>query len=114
MKAFVTDGSVTLEAVEKQKLFERVNMLSSYLVKRLETLQRRAPIIAEVRGRGFMIGIELSVDGRPIVDRCREQRLLLNCTQEKVLRLLPAMTITKAQLERALSIFEGVLVKQSP
>lgn len=99
------------EAIEKQELLGRVNTLSAYLMKRLEALKPRVPIITEVRGRGFMVGIELSVDGRPIVERCREQRLLINCTQEKVLRLLPAMTITKAQLERALSILENVLVQ---
>ncbi len=99
------------EAIEDQKLLERVNTLSAYLFNRLEMLKRRVPIIQEVRGRGFMVGVELTVDGRPIVDVCREQRLLLNCTQEKVLRLLPAMTITKAQLERALSILESVLIQ---
>ena len=60
-----------------------------------------------------MIGIELAVDGRPIVDACRAKRLLINCTQDRVLRLLPAMTITKAQLERACSILEEVLLQHA-
>ncbi|MBI4341976.1 MAG: aspartate aminotransferase family protein [Candidatus Omnitrophica bacterium] len=98
-----------IEAVTKQQLLERVNTLSPYLVTRLTALQQHLPIIREVRGLGFMIGIELTVDGRPIVDACRAKRLLINCTQGTVLRLLPAMTITKAQLERALSILEDVL-----
>ena len=99
------------EAVEKQGLLERVNHLSAALFTRLSALKARVPIINEVRGRGLMIGVELSIDGRPIVDACRAKRLLINCTQEKVLRLLPAMTITKAQLERGLSILEEVLVE---
>ncbi|MBI2495403.1 MAG: aspartate aminotransferase family protein, partial [Candidatus Omnitrophica bacterium] len=57
-----------------------------------------------------MVGIELTIDGRPVVDACRAKRLLINCTQDRVLRLLPAMTITKAQLSRALSILEDVLM----
>jgi acetylornithine/N-succinyldiaminopimelate aminotransferase len=97
------------EAVEKQELLGRVNTLGVFAFKRLATLKERIPIIQEVRGRGFMIGIELSIDGRPIVDACRQKRLLINCTQERVLRLLPAMTITKAQLEHGLSIVEEVL-----
>ena len=101
------------EAVEKQDLLERVNALSPYIFDRLASLKERVPIIREIRGRGFMVGIELSIDGRPIVEACRVKRLLINCTQEKVLRLLPAMTITKAQLERALSILEEVLVKST-
>jgi len=101
------------EAIEKQELLARVNALSPAIFKRLTTLARRVPIIRDVRGRGFMIGIELTVDGRPIVDACRAKRLLINCTQETVLRLLPAMTITKAQLDRALSILEEVLLERS-
>jgi len=69
------------------------------------------PIIREVRGRGFMVGIELTVDGRPVVDACRAKGLLINCTQETVLRLLPAMTITKAQLSRALWLLEQALAE---
>jgi predicted acetylornithine/succinylornithine family transaminase len=97
------------EAVERQELLERVNALSPYIFNRLTAMRRRMSIIHEVRGRGFMIGVELTVDGRPIVDTCRAKGLLINCTQVKVLRLLPAMTITKGQLERALSILEDVL-----
>ena len=61
-----------------------------------------------------MIGMELSIDGRPLVDRCRDNRLLINCTQERVLRLLPAMTITKEQLDKGLKILEDVLTGYQP
>ena len=100
------------EAIENQELLGRVNALSAFVFKRLAALRQHVPIMQEVRGRGFMIGIELSIDGRPIVDACRAKRLLINCTQERVLRLLPAMTITKTQLERGLSILEAVLRSQ--
>ena len=100
------------EAIEKQKLLERVTTLSLGLFKRLEGLKARVPVIREIRGRGFMVGIELTVaDGWPIVDACRAKRLLINCTQGNVLRLLPAMTITKAQLDCALAILESVLLE---
>ncbi len=57
-----------------------------------------------------MVGIELTVEGRPIVEACRAKRVLINCTQERVLRLLPAMTITRAQLDRGLDVLEEVLM----
>ncbi len=101
------------EAIEKEELLERVTTLSPHIFERLEALKRRCPIIHEVRGRGFMIGIELTVDGRPIVAACREKRLLINCTQERVLRLLPAMTITRAQLDKGLAILEEVIIDVS-
>lgn len=100
------------EAIEKEKLLERVHTLSEVIFRRLETLAKRCSIIHEVRGRGFMIGIELSIDGRPIVDAAREKRLLINATQGRVLRLLPAMTITRKQLDQGLSILEEVLLNR--
>lgn len=83
-------------------------------MKWVTVLKARCPIIQDVRGLGLMIGIELSVDARPIVEACRGRRLLINCTQERVLRLLPAMTITRAELDRALAILEGVLMAHVP
>ena len=103
-------GLAVLEAIKKQKLLDRANHFGAWLVERLTALKTRCPIIREVRGQGLMIGIELTVDGRPIVDACRAKRLLINCTQERVLRLLPAMTITRAQLDQALETFEEVLM----
>ena len=97
------------EAVEKEQLLARVQTLSRVLFERLQALAARLPIIRVVRGRGFMVGIELQVEGDAIVEACRAKRLLINCTQGRVLRLLPAMTITRAQLDRALEILEHAL-----
>lgn len=98
------------EVIEKARLLERVMQLGQVLLDRLQALKSRCGIIREVRGRGFMIGIELSVDGQPIVEACRATRLLINCTQGRILRLLPALTITRAQLNRVLAILEEVLI----
>ncbi|MBI2174466.1 MAG: aspartate aminotransferase family protein [Candidatus Omnitrophica bacterium] len=102
------------EIIHKQKLLDRVNQLSRYLFKRLQILQSRFSFIQEIRGKGFMVGLELSIDGRPLVSACREKGLLINCTQERTLRLLPAMTITRAQIDAALGILEEVLAKAKP
>lgn len=79
-------------------------------MQRLAALKSRCPLIREVRGRGLMIGIELTSDGRPLVEACHARRVLINCTQERVLRLLPAMTITRSQLDRGLDVLEDVLM----
>lgn len=100
------------EVIKKEKLLERANQVSAKIMKRLEKLKSRVPFIKEVRGLGLMIGIELSIDGRPLVDACRKQGLLINCTQERVLRLLPAMTVPAAQLDQALLILERVLLER--
>jgi acetylornithine/succinyldiaminopimelate/putrescine aminotransferase len=101
------------EAIRKQKLLERVQQLSKYLFIRLETMRERVPAIKEIRGWGFMAGIELSTSGKPVVDACREKRVLINCTQDTVLRLLPAMTITQAQLSKGLGVLEEALTQAS-
>ncbi len=98
------------EVLEKEQVLKRVQQFHTLIMKRFSKLQQRLPIIKEVRAKGLMIGIELTIDGRQIVEACRARRLLINCTQERILRLLPAMTITKAQLERGLFILEQELV----
>ena len=57
-----------------------------------------------------MIGVELSMDGAPIVEQCLERRLLINCTHGTVLRLLPALTLTDAELDEGCDILEEVLL----
>jgi acetylornithine/succinyldiaminopimelate/putrescine aminotransferase len=61
-----------------------------------------------------MIGLELNVDGTPVVERCLERGLLVNCTQQTVIRLLPAMTLTDEQLDEGCDILADVLRNSSP
>jgi acetylornithine/N-succinyldiaminopimelate aminotransferase len=57
-----------------------------------------------------MIGVELSIDGAPVVDQCLKRRLLVNCTHGTVLRLLPALTLTDEQIDEGCDILEEVLL----
>jgi len=54
--------------------------------------------------------VELSVDGAPIVQACLQRHLLINCTHGTVLRLLPALTLTDAQLDEGCGILADVLL----
>jgi acetylornithine/succinyldiaminopimelate/putrescine aminotransferase len=58
---------------------------------------------------GVMIGIELTIEGAAIVKACLERRLLINCTQNVVLRLLPAMNLPAEQAHEGLDILSDVL-----
>ncbi len=62
---------------------------------------------------GVMIGIELSIEGAPIVKACLERRLLINCTHGTVIRLLPAMNLTDEQAHEGCDILADVLKKQA-
>jgi acetylornithine/succinyldiaminopimelate/putrescine aminotransferase len=57
-----------------------------------------------------MIGIELTVDGAPVVQACLQRGLLINCTHQTVIRLLPALNLTDSELDEGCGILEDVLV----
>jgi acetylornithine/succinyldiaminopimelate/putrescine aminotransferase len=75
----------------------------------LRTLALKHPVIVEARGAGLMRGLELRIDAAAVVDTAREQGLLVNRTAEKVVRMLPPLTIEAAEIDRATEILDGVL-----
>jgi acetylornithine/N-succinyldiaminopimelate aminotransferase len=100
----------TIETIESDSLLRRAEELGEYFRQRFEALRPRCPLIHEVRVKGVMIGIELTVDGAAIVKTCLERRLLINCTHTTVLRLLPALTLTDAERDQGCDILEEVLL----
>jgi acetylornithine/succinyldiaminopimelate/putrescine aminotransferase len=59
--------------------------------------------------KGAMIGVELAAEGAPVVAKCLERGLLVNCTHGTVIRLLPSLTLTDGELDEGCEILEGVL-----
>ncbi len=102
-------GIATLEAIEHQGLLEGAGHLERLFRDRFEALRQECDIIREVRACGVMIGIELAVEGAPVVKRCLEQRLLINCTQGRVIRLLPALNLTLEQAEEGCEILANAI-----
>src|SRR5205085_9651008 len=96
--------------IEADGLLERAVQIGERFRERLIALKVRCHQIKEVRVKGAMIGIELTVEGTPIVQKCLERRLLINCTHGTVIRLLPALTLTDEQLSDGCDILEEVLV----
>lgn len=89
------------------RLLENVRKKGNFLISRLKNLERKFPsLIEQVRGVGLMIGIELKVPGEPFVKFFRDKGLLINCTQDKVLRLLPPLTVSVSEMETALDLLE--------
>ncbi len=98
-----------LKAIQKEKLLKNAAGMSEYLFSKLAALKESCSVIKEVRGLGLMAGIELDISGKEIVEKCIAKGLLINCTHEKVLRLMPALNITKKEIDRALGILGSVL-----
>jgi predicted acetylornithine/succinylornithine family transaminase len=101
----------TIETIETDGLLARAERIGARFRERIGALQARSARIKDVRIKGAMIGIELTIDGSSVVQRCIEQRLLVNCTHTTVLRLLPALTLTDDQLDRGCDILEEVLLQ---
>ncbi|MCA9223931.1 MAG: aspartate aminotransferase family protein [Planctomycetales bacterium] len=102
-------GVATLETMEQEGLLQRAQQLGELFHRRFTELQQECDIIAEVRAVGVMVGIELTVEGAPVVKECLERRLLINCTQGNVIRLLPAMNLTEELAEEGCDLLAAVL-----
>jgi acetylornithine/N-succinyldiaminopimelate aminotransferase len=102
-------GLAALEMIEQDNLLEHARELGDVFRERLEVLRGQCDLIRDVRVLGVMIGIELGIEGAPIVKACMERRLLINCTQGTVLRLLPAMNLTIEQAHEGCDILGEVL-----
>jgi len=92
-------GIATIRMIEDQGLLAHVERAGGLFRERLEALRERCDRIREIRVLGMMVGVELGFDGTPVVQACLERKLLVNCTQGNVIRLLPAMNITPDEIE---------------
>ncbi|MDP8262768.1 MAG: aspartate aminotransferase family protein [Candidatus Ancaeobacter aquaticus] len=97
------------DTIKNDKLMNNAKQMGSYLRKQLEYLADSYPIIRDVRGLGLMIGVELNADGVEIAKACTERGLLINCTNQVVLRIMPALNVKKSEIDSAVSILDGVL-----
>lgn len=103
-------GKVVIEEVFKNGLMEKVYILGNYLYDQLVELKNLYPNdIKEIRGKGFMLGVEMKYPGNEIVSKMRERKVLTNCTNSTVLRLLPPLISTKNDIDFFLYNFHKVL-----
>ncbi len=96
------------KAIKKEKLLQNTVRMGDYLGKRLEKMKKKFPVIVKIKGMALMRGVELSISGNAIADKAREKGLLINCTQEKILRIMPAITVSKQLLDKGLNILEQI------
>ncbi len=92
-------------------LLAHIGRTGAYLEQALRSLARKHAAIVEVRGAGLMWGIQMSFDAAPIVEAALRRGVLVNRAAETVVRLLPPLTITEADLELALATLDASLVE---
>jgi predicted acetylornithine/succinylornithine family transaminase len=104
----------TIATIEADGLLARASAIGARFQSFFEGLKGRCPLLQEVRVKGAMIGVELGVDGTAVVRGCLERRLLVNCTHGTVLRLLPALNVSDAELDEGCAVLEEVLLGLKP
>ena len=98
------------EAIQKENLLSNAVRMGEYLLEKLNELKKKKSIIKEIRGKGLMVGVELTIPGKEIVEKCFKEGLLINCTHDKVLRIMPGMIVTKKQIDKAIEIIDKVMI----
>jgi len=99
-KAIISDG-----------MLSNATKMSKYILEELDKLKAKHQCIKHIRGLGLMIGIELNRPGADIYIECFKNGLIINCTQGNILRFMPALNVTKKQVNKAIYILDKALTK---
>ena len=107
-------ANVVLDTVPKQDFLDNVVEVGNYFESQLLALQNKYPtLITEVRGKGLILGAELSdkntLKGVEIVNECMKRGAIINCTVGKVLRFIPPLIINKSHVDEVINILDDVL-----
>lgn len=94
--------------IREEKLLANVKKMGSYLMKGLEKLKSKFPVIKELRGMGLMQGMELNCDSFPLFQEALKRKLIINSTHQNVLRIMPALTVTMQELDSGLGILDEI------
>lgn len=102
-------GIATVQTIEDENLLENVASMSGRFLNHFTELAGELPIISEIRVRGMMVGVELTIPSTPAVAKCMEKGVLINATQGTVVRLLPAINITEEEVDEGFNTIADVL-----
>ncbi|HTR82015.1 MAG TPA: acetylornithine/succinylornithine family transaminase [Bacteroidota bacterium] len=102
-------GKVVIDTVTSDAMQRQINDVSAYLLSKLQSLKAEHSIIKEIRGTGFMIGVDLSVDSAPLVDEMLSKGVLVNSTAKTVVRILPPLIAQQKEIDTLIAVFEGAL-----
>ncbi len=103
----------TLTTLLEEKLPERAARVGQHLLTGLLSLKAKHPVIREVRGKGLLLGVELTRPAAQVVTACREAGLLILTAGETVVRLTPPLIVDEAACDRALALLDSVLGAQA-
>lgn len=101
-------GKAVIETLIHDGLLERCRKMGEYFKERLMTLQEKYSFINEVRGKGLILGMELSIEGADIVTECMKRGFLINCTMGKILRFIPPLIVKKKEIDSLITALDQI------
>lgn len=103
-------GTAVMQYVVDNDIPAMAKKAGDHLMARLLSMKSRRSDIVDVRGKGLLAAIEFSQDRTSdLLARCQAEGLLLNAVSPTIIRIFPALTITEAEIDRAMDILEGAL-----
>lgn len=105
-------GLAVLQAIEDENLLQRAGERGAYLREKLTAAGERLGCLKEVRGKGLMVGMELTVSANAVFKTCQENGLLLNAIADRTLRFFPPLTVSEAEINQAVAIVAAALEAQ--
>ncbi|MFZ5563161.1 MAG: aspartate aminotransferase family protein, partial [Thermodesulfobacteriota bacterium] len=98
-----------LNVMDREHVVEHCARMGAYFQEKLLGLKAKHSCVADVRGMGLLLGMELTCDGGPVVAACMERGFLINCVQDRVLRFIPPLVVKKEDIDRLIACLDGVL-----
>jgi len=107
-------GLAVLDVIEREQLLEKVQKQSVGWIAALQQLATEFPAqLSAVRGRGYLVGLQLTNDPAPYVADLRDRGLLVVSAGNNVIRVLPPLTATPEELARSVEIIRSVLAAKA-
>jgi len=101
-----------LKEFKKGDIFKNIEKINNYIFTELNKIKNKVTFINEVRGLGLHIGIELKKEGIEIVKKALQQGLIINCTDKRVLRIMPPLSISLPIVKEGIKILEKIFLEE--
>lgn len=100
----------TLTTIKSEGLVDKVAEKGEYFKNELRKLQEKYPDkVTDVRGCGLMLGMEVAGEGKPIVESCLANNVIVNCTAGNVIRIVPPLIISKEEIDIVVAALDKAL-----
>lgn len=103
-------GVAVMDSLLQDGILENCRETGFYFLEKLKEFKKKHPVINEVRGKGLILGVELSIPGDDIVKKAMEKGVLINCTNGNILRFVPPLIINKKDVDHVIDILNEVIV----